>query len=200
MTLFLTASSLYSIFTQVPKTLNSSVALQVGLLKHLGDVATVLLDLDDQIRSRCGELAIVRLLVQTKISVITINGKMNVWKCKLIFPTDTLQQKIEITDLKPFLAAENTSVLIILATTVRHPQQHSIESVLGATGTADRMVVLHFGVLLRCCSVQVFLLKCAASEVAWHVAAVNPRGFRPITPWLVYSQSCSACGKHAECG
>ncbi len=43
---------------------------------------------------------------------------MNVWKCKLIFPTDTLQQKIEITDLKPFLAGENTSVLIILATTV----------------------------------------------------------------------------------
>ncbi len=43
---------------------------------------------------------------------------MNVWKCKLIFPIDTLQQKIEITDLKPFLAAENTSVLIILTTTV----------------------------------------------------------------------------------
>ncbi len=43
---------------------------------------------------------------------------MNVWKCKLIFPTDTLQQKIEITGLKPFLAAENTSVLIILATAV----------------------------------------------------------------------------------
>ncbi len=50
--------------------------------------------------------------------IITINGKMNVWKCKLIFPTDTLQQKIEITDSKPFLAAENTSVLIILTTTV----------------------------------------------------------------------------------
>ncbi len=44
---------------------------------------------------------------------------MNVWKCKL-FPTDTLQQKIEITDLKPFLAGENTSVLIILATTVQY--------------------------------------------------------------------------------
>ncbi len=43
---------------------------------------------------------------------------MNVWKCKLIFPTDTLQQKIEITDLKPFLAGENTSDLIILAATV----------------------------------------------------------------------------------
>ncbi len=43
---------------------------------------------------------------------------MNVWKCKFIFPTDTLQQKIEITDLKLFLAGENTSVIIILATTV----------------------------------------------------------------------------------
>ncbi len=43
-----------------------------------------------------------------------MNGKMNVCKCKLIFPTDTRQQKIEITDFKIFL---NTSVLIILATT-----------------------------------------------------------------------------------
>ncbi len=43
---------------------------------------------------------------------------MNVWKCKLIFPTDTLQQNTEITDLKPFLTGENTSGLIILATTV----------------------------------------------------------------------------------
>ncbi len=43
---------------------------------------------------------------------------MNVWKCKLIFPTDTLQQKIEITDLKQFLDHENNSVLIILDTTV----------------------------------------------------------------------------------
>ncbi len=42
MTLFLTASSFYSIFTQVSKTFNSTVALQVGFLKHLGDVATVL--------------------------------------------------------------------------------------------------------------------------------------------------------------
>ncbi len=36
--------------------------------------------------------------------IITINSKMNVWKCKLIFTTDTLQQKIEITDLKPFFS------------------------------------------------------------------------------------------------
>ncbi len=43
---------------------------------------------------------------------------MNVWKCKLIFPTDTIQQKIDITDLKLFVSGENTSVLIILATAV----------------------------------------------------------------------------------
>ncbi len=65
---------------------------------------------DDQIRSLCGALK--------SHWIITINGKINVWKCKLIFPNDTLQQKIEITDLKPLLAAENTSVLIILPTTV----------------------------------------------------------------------------------
>ncbi len=41
----MTASSFYSIFTQGPKTFNSTVALQEGFLKHLGDVATVLLDL-----------------------------------------------------------------------------------------------------------------------------------------------------------
>ncbi len=38
--------------------------------------------------------------------------KTNAWTCKLIFPTDTLQQKTDITD--HFLAGENTSVLIIL--------------------------------------------------------------------------------------
>ncbi len=42
---------------------------------------------DDQIRSLCGALAVVR---QKSNWIITINGKMNVWKCKLIFPTDTL--------------------------------------------------------------------------------------------------------------
>ncbi len=84
MALFLKASSFCSIFTQVSKTLNRTVALLVGFLKHLGDVATVLLDLvclslflhvipdgldDDQIRSLCGALAVVRLLVQTIISL-----------------------------------------------------------------------------------------------------------------------------------
>ncbi len=52
---------------------------------------------------------------------------MNVWKCTcdnksdliwFYFLHDTLQQKIEITDLKLFLAGENTSVIIILATTI----------------------------------------------------------------------------------
>ncbi len=77
MALFLKTSSLYSIF----KTFNSTLALQVGFLKHLGDVATVLLDLspsrfflflhvtpdrldDDQIRSLCGALAVVTGLLQ----------------------------------------------------------------------------------------------------------------------------------------
>ncbi len=80
MTLFLTASSFYSIFTQVPKTFNSTEALQVGYLKHLGDVNKVLLDWvglslfgffldDDVMRSLCGALAVVRLLVQTNISL-----------------------------------------------------------------------------------------------------------------------------------
>ncbi len=36
--------------------------------------------------------------------IITINGKINVCKCKLIFPTDTQQQKVEITDLKPLFS------------------------------------------------------------------------------------------------
>ncbi len=73
-----------------------SGALQVAFLKRLGDVATVLLDLvclslfcffmsfqTDwmMIRSLCG--------AQKSHWIITINGKMNVWKCKLIFPTDT---------------------------------------------------------------------------------------------------------------
>ncbi len=64
--------------------------------------------------------------------IITINGKMNVWKFKLIFPTDTLQQNIEITYVKPFLAVENTSVLIILATTVRSSCVSALSPPLGS--------------------------------------------------------------------
>ncbi len=45
LTFILTASSFYSIFTHLPKTYNSAVALQIDVLKHLRDVATVLLDL-----------------------------------------------------------------------------------------------------------------------------------------------------------
>ncbi len=121
MTLFLTASSFYSILTQVPKTFNNTVAFQGGFLKHLGDVAAVLLDFlslfcffisfqtDWMMRSDlCGALAVIRL---------SLDYYNYVWKCKLIFPTD-IQQKIEITGLKPFLSGENTSVLIVLATTV----------------------------------------------------------------------------------
>ncbi len=41
MTLLLTAYSFYTIFTQVPKTFNSTVALQVGFLKRLRDIGTL---------------------------------------------------------------------------------------------------------------------------------------------------------------
>ncbi len=134
MTLFLTVCLFYSIFTQVPKSFNSTVALQVGFLKHLGDVATVLLDLAClslfcffmsfqtdwmMIRSDlCVELWLLSdyLCKQKSHCIITINGKMNVWKCWLIFTTDTLQQKK--IELKPILAGKNTNVLIILATAV----------------------------------------------------------------------------------
>ncbi len=48
------------------------------------------------------------LCKQKSYCIITINDKINVWKCKLIFPTDSLQQKIDKTDLNNFLAGENT--------------------------------------------------------------------------------------------
>ncbi len=41
------------------------------------------------------------LCIQKYHWIITINGKRNVWKCKPIFPPDTLLQNIEITGLKP---------------------------------------------------------------------------------------------------
>ncbi len=97
MTLFLTASSFYSIFTQVPKTFNrfagrfleaswrcchSSSGFSLSQFLH---VTPDRLDDDDEIRSMCEALAVVR---QKSHWTITMNGKMNVWKCELIFPTD----------------------------------------------------------------------------------------------------------------
>ncbi len=108
---FWKGSSFYSIFTQVPKTFNSTLVLQGCFLKHLGDVATDLLDLvclsffmsfqTDWMMIR-SDLCVEHWLLSDIHWIITINGKMNVWTCKLIFPTDTLQQKLEITGLKPF--------------------------------------------------------------------------------------------------
>ncbi len=52
------------------------------------------------IRSMCGALAVVRLLVQTNLT-----GLLQLMaKCTLIFPTDTQLKKIEITNLKPFFS------------------------------------------------------------------------------------------------
>ncbi len=132
MPLFLTASSFYSIFT-VPWTFNSTAGRFLEAycwrchsssgfsLTQFVRFLHVTPDRLMMIRSDlCVEhwLLLESLCKQKSHWIITINGKMNVWKCKLIFPTGTLQQKIEITDLKPFLTGENTSVLIILATTV----------------------------------------------------------------------------------
>ncbi len=88
-------------------------ALQVGLLKHLGYVATVLLDVvclrffmsfqtDWMMMMIRSDLCVEHWLLSEIHWIITINGKINVWKCKLIFPTDTLQQKIEKNDLNPY--------------------------------------------------------------------------------------------------
>ncbi len=82
-------------------------------MKRLGDVATVLLDLvsvcsvsschSDGLMMIRSDLCLEHWLSSDKYYwIIAINGKMNVWKCKLIFPSDTLQKNIKITDLKPF--------------------------------------------------------------------------------------------------
>ncbi len=73
-----------------------------GFSKRLGDTVCSVSSChsrqtdDDQIRS-----------VWSKLKshwIITVNGKINRSKCKLVFPTDTLQQKIEITDLNHFFS------------------------------------------------------------------------------------------------
>ncbi len=116
MTLFLTAS-FYSIFTQVPKTYctvlykkycsfagrsleaswrrchNSSrfrLSQFVLFLHVIPDRLN-----EDEIRSLCdGWLSSDSLCKQKFHWIITIKGKINVWKCKLLFSTDTLQQNI----------------------------------------------------------------------------------------------------------
>ncbi len=85
---------------------------------------------------------------------------MHFWKCKPIFTSDTQQQNIEITDLKPhFLAGENTSALMVLASTVSilqdryaHPYKctefndASVRSVWALEGLGRRRRRnLHFG-------------------------------------------------------
>ncbi len=112
MTLFLTASSFYRIFTQVHKTLNNTVASQ-EVSRSVSETQLLWIEFVRFLHVTPDRLMIIRSLKSHWI--VTINAKMHVWKCKLIFPTDTLQQKIEVTDLKPFLAAEDTSVVIISA-------------------------------------------------------------------------------------
>ncbi len=99
MTLFLKASSFYSIFTQLPKSFHSTGRfLQVSWRRchsssgfSLSQFALFLhvipdrLD-DDEIRSMCGALAVVRLLyIQKSHWIITIYSKRTVYICKLIY-------------------------------------------------------------------------------------------------------------------
>ncbi len=91
------------------------VALQVGLLKHFGDVATVLLDWvrlslfcffmsfqTDWMMIR-SDLCVEHWLFSDSHWIITINGKMNVRKYKLLFPADTTA-KDRNNWLKPFFS------------------------------------------------------------------------------------------------
>ncbi len=91
------AASFYSIFTQVPNNVNSTVVLQAGLLKNIGDVATVLLDLvclslfcfftsfQTDWRMMRSDLCVEHWLSSDSLCkqkshwIITINVKMNVW-------------------------------------------------------------------------------------------------------------------------
>ncbi len=85
-----------------------TVSLNVGLLKHslfmlsLSQfVAFLHVIQTDWMMMRSG-LCVEHWLMSDSLCkqkshwIITINGKINVWKCKPIFPTDTLQQKTDI--------------------------------------------------------------------------------------------------------
>uniref|UniRef100_A0A672NHH6 Thioredoxin-dependent peroxide reductase, mitochondrial n=1 Tax=Sinocyclocheilus grahami TaxID=75366 RepID=A0A672NHH6_SINGR len=51
---------------------------------------------------------------------------MNLWKCKLIFPTDTLQGKIEITDFKSFFSCTFVCPTEIIAFSDKANEFHDI--------------------------------------------------------------------------
>ncbi len=116
MTLFLTASSFCSIFTQVSKTVNSAVALQEvswSVLRHSSSGFSLsLFCFFMWLQTDWWWSDLKHLTGLLQLMAKWMFGNVN-WYFLL-----TLQQKIEITDLKPFLAAENTSILIILATAV----------------------------------------------------------------------------------
>ncbi len=69
---------------------------------------------DDEIRSLCGALAVFRLFVQTKISLLQLIAKWMFGNVNWYF----LMTHYSKRWLKTIFSCENTSVLIILATTV----------------------------------------------------------------------------------
>ncbi len=91
----LTASSFYSIFTQVPKTLNSTEALQEVSWSVLRRGSAQFFWIESV--SVCSVSSFqtdwwwsdqISVWSTTSHWIITINGKIYVWKCKLIFPPE----------------------------------------------------------------------------------------------------------------
>ncbi len=92
-----------------PRSLTTVRFLEHVVQEHLEDVATVLLDLvclslfcffmsfqTDWMMIMRSDLRVEHWLLSESVCkqkshwITTINGKINVWKCKLIFPNDTL--------------------------------------------------------------------------------------------------------------
>ncbi len=157
-------------------------ALQVDHLKHLGDFATVLLDLV------CLSLFCFFMSFQTVWStgccqtpcanknltglLQLIVSKINVWKCKLIFPTDTLQEKIEITDLKPFfshtmLMAVNSLVTNILQNSYFWVQQKKEERNSYRFGTSGEWVNDRIFILVWTIPLIPHAVFCFSSKFIW---------------------------------
>ncbi len=100
--------------------------------------------------------------MQTKQSktrwIIAINGKINVWKCELIFPTDTLQKNIQITDLKPFLAGENCAL---------HTQYSPRKGQTQIERCAGRCLTFYVKHTYLICSLSLYVRSLSLSVLCW---------------------------------
>jgi len=90
-------------FTQMSKAFHRAVAMQASFFKHLGDIATVLLDLSFFMQSQIDSMMVssdktsrcqTPSAYKNLTGLLQIMAKRMFWKCKLIFSTDKLQQNI----------------------------------------------------------------------------------------------------------